>query len=138
MSEDGLSDTEKDRSERLRERRQNVRERGTDVDDTDPGVDTDSPDESGADESTPDAGGSIREERTGMYVYLSDPQTEEVERLYKTLQAEYEFEMDREFQKNRDFYPLLVEYGASTLEGCSPGEIDELLSELRERLHSDE
>jgi len=47
--------------------------------------------------------------------------------LYNVLKAEYEYEYEREFQKNRHFYPLVIKYG---LDGLDAEEIKEKLQHV--------
>lgn len=75
---------------------------------------------------------SIKEEQIGTYMYLPEFQTKELRRLYNVLKAEYEFEHDEEFEKNRHFYPLVVQYGLDTLNGMSTSEIRSHLEQLYE------
>ena len=63
-----------------------------------------------------------------MYMYLPDDQLKEIKRLYNMLKAEYEFEFDEKFEKNRHFYPLVVRCG---LEGLAEMDISEIRDELR-------
>jgi hypothetical protein len=72
---------------------------------------------------------SVKEEQVGTYMYLPKSQKKELERLYNILKAEYEYEYDEEFEKNRAFYPLVVKYGLDSLESLDA-------SELRDRLDS--
>jgi hypothetical protein len=132
-----------DRSERLRKRRKESRDRrrdptrradagpgdrsraGTDVDESDS-------DSSSAEQpSTSEAeSGSVKEEQTGTYMYLPTSQAKKLRRVYNILKAEYEFEFDEEFEKNRHFYPLVVEYGLDNLEGMDASEIRDRLQTL--------
>jgi hypothetical protein len=131
-----------DRSERLRQRRNQSQERPQQSDSSD----VDSPSEpdnsseqsepsepskpSKLDESTPDdTDSSVKEEQVGTYMYLPKSQKKELERLYNVLKAEYEYEYDEEFEKNRQFYPLVVQYGFESLDGLDA-------SEKRERLET--
>ncbi|QSG04871.1 hypothetical protein [Halapricum desulfuricans] len=83
--------------------------------------------ESGASDSV-----SIKEEQIGTYMYLPEIQTKELRRLYNVLKAEYEFEYDEEFEKNRHFYPLVVQYGIEGLDGLDTSEIRSRLEQLYE------
>jgi hypothetical protein len=107
------------RSDRLRRRRS---QRSTS--DTDGTADTSQPDES----SQPSES-SVKEEQVGTYMYLPESQKKEVQRLYNVLKAEYEYEFEDEFEKNRHFYPLLIQYGLDGLDSLDA-------SELKERLDS--
>jgi hypothetical protein len=82
------------------------------------------PDKSGADDR------SVKEEQVGTYMYLPKSQKKELERLYNVVKAEYEYEYDEEFEKNRAFYPLVVKYGFDSLEGLDASEIRERLDSL--------
>jgi hypothetical protein len=133
-----------DRSERLRKRRNQS------IDSTDRGKDRAStgsnpPDETsesgtadgdGSSESDPDGGSepptgstSIKEKQTGTYMYLPDSQTKELRRLYNVLKAEYEFQYDDDFEKNRHFYPLVIQFGLDGLESMDVSEVRRTLRE---------
>jgi len=127
-----------DRSERLRQRRKQSQERAQDVNESETGEPAETaelskpskpdkqsqPDESDSDDS------SVKEEQIGTYMYLPKSQKKELERLYNMLKAEYEYEYDEEFEKNRAFYPLVVKYGFESLEGLDASEIQERLELL--------
>lgn len=72
---------------------------------------------------------SVKEEQVGTYMYLPESQKKEVERLYSILKADYEYEYDEEFEKNRHFYPLLIQYGLDGLDSLDA-------SDIRTRLES--
>jgi hypothetical protein len=74
----------------------------------------------------------VKEEQTPVYMYLPESQTRELKRLYNVLKAEYEYEYDEDFEKNRHFYPLLVQYGLDGLEGSNASELRERLASLSE------
>ncbi|EMA09283.1 hypothetical protein [Haloarcula marismortui] len=130
-----------DRSERLRQRRKQSHERAQDVSEseTDEPAETDKsskpskPDKQ-SEPSEPDEtdvdDGSVKEEQVGTYMYLPKSQKKDLERLYNILKAEYEYEYDEEFEKNRAFYPLVVKYGLESLEGLDASEIRERLDSL--------
>jgi hypothetical protein len=63
-------------------------------------------------------------------MYLPESQTKEMRRLYNVLKAEYEFKFDDEFQKNRHFYPLVIQYGLDSLDGLDAPEIRAHLEEI--------
>lgn len=107
------------RSDRLRRRRS---QRPSEPDKTDETGETDEPSKPSKPSET-----NVKEEQVGTYMYLPESQKKEVQRLYNVLKAEYEYEFDEEFEKNRHFYPLLVQYGLESLDGLdAPG--------LKERL----
>jgi len=126
------------RSERLRRRRKQSTAGAPDQDSAD--------DEAQSNSSTPDvptertdsaeSGSSdeevlsVKEEQVGTYMYLPESQTKELRRQYNILKAEYEFEYDEEFEKNRHFYPLVIQYGLESLEGITASEIRTRLEEL--------
>jgi hypothetical protein len=130
-----------ERSERLRQRRKRSTERTASSErgaDGDPDTDTPRPDDDAdadaeADGESDDGGHvPIKEKQTGTYMYLPESQAKELRRLYNVLKAEYEFEYDEEFEKNRHFYPLAVQHGLESLEGMDSSEIREHLDELYE------
>ena len=59
-------------------------------------------------------------------MYLPESQKKDLERLYNVLKAEYEYEYDLEFEKNRHFYPLVIEQGLDGLDGLDASEIHAL------------
>ncbi|MEF8781589.1 MAG: hypothetical protein V5A39_10200 [Haloarculaceae archaeon] len=128
-----------DRSERLRKRRKESSrkrpraETETEASETELSTATNGheADEDEAEDETEeeDQTTSVKEERTGTYMYLPDPQLKDLKRLYNVLKAEYEFEYGESFEKNRHFYPLVIQYGLDGLE-----EMD--VSDIRESLES--
>lgn len=73
----------------------------------------------------------VKSEQVGTYMYLPKGQKKDVERLYNVLKAEYEYEYDDEnFEKNRHFYPLVVQYGLESLDGLDASDIRERLDYL--------
>jgi len=127
-----------DRSERLRQRRKRSTE-ATEEETTSAESDASKPSKpdelsrsSGRENSEPEEqeAVSIKEEQIGTYMYLPESQTKEMRRLYNVLKAEYEFEFDEEFEKNRHFYPLVVQYGLDNLDGLDASEIREELEQL--------
>jgi len=133
-----------ERSERLRQRRKQSQERAQDVStsETDEPAETDKPSKPSkldkqsepSEPSEPDEtnvdDGSVKEEQVGTYMYLPKSQKKDLERLYNILKAEYEYEYDEEFEKNRAFYPLVVKYGLDSLEGLDASDIRERLDSL--------
>jgi len=83
---------------------------------------TDEPDES---DETP-----VKDEQVGTYLYLPEGQREELRYRYKLLAAEYEREFGEDFEKNRHYYPLVVQYGLDRLESADVTDVKELLDEL--------
>jgi hypothetical protein len=72
----------------------------------------------------------VKEEQVGTYMYLRPSQKRELDKLYKLLSAEYEYEFDEDFEKNRHFYPLVIEHGIAELNGSSADELRELIDGL--------
>lgn len=120
-----------DRAERLRKKRnqagQKTQGTGESTDDDQQSA------ESGASESSDDSQGSIKEEQVGTFMYLPSAQQKELSRLYNLLKAEYEYEYEQDFEKNRHFYPLIVQYGIDGLDSLDAFEIQERLSSLEEQ-----
>ncbi|WP_332900247.1 hypothetical protein [Haladaptatus sp. CMSO5] len=123
--------SDESRANRLRSRRRAAKER---VQTVDPDEETELADNSQPaepskleDEST---SGSVKEEQVGTYMYLPQSQKKELERVYTVAKAQYEYEFDEDFEKNRHFFPLLIQYGIETLDGASAEEINDLLDDL--------
>ena len=74
----------------------------------------------------------VKEQQTGTYMYLPERQVKRLRRQYNVLKAEYEFEYDEEFEKNRHFYPLVVQYGLERLDDLDTAEIRARLEEFYE------
>ena len=127
-----MSEGEGSRAERLRNRRSGRQRSQPDEpserDDSGETSKPSEPDES--DEPSKPSEPSVKDEQVGTYMYLPQSQKKEIQRLYNVLKADYEFEFDREFEKNRHFYPLLVQYGLDSLDGLDASEIQTRLDEL--------
>lgn len=121
-----------ERSERLRQRRQ---QRG-ETDEPAEQSDTSEPSKPSepAEQSEPDETGesseSVKDEQIGTYMYLPEGQHDALKNTYNLLKAKYEAEFDEEFEKNRHFFPLVVEYGLDSLDGADAGDVRELLEEM--------
>jgi hypothetical protein len=124
------------RSERLRQRRkQSTQTPDEDADDEPSSTSSrqDDPSEQPGSTDSDESGEethSVKEEQIGTYMYLPESQTKELRRQYNILKAEYEFEYDAEFEKNRHFYPLVIQYGLESLEGITASEIQTRLEEI--------
>jgi hypothetical protein len=124
-----------DRSERLRQTRNRAKERGrkeeNEEGDSSPSAEASKPDKQ-SEPSKPDEPSetSVNDERVGTYMYLPESQQKELSRLYNVLKAEYEYEHDVEFEKNRHFYPLVIEYGIDGLDSLDASDIKERLDSL--------
>jgi hypothetical protein len=138
-----------DRSERLRETRNRAKERvqesgeAPDSDESavssklsessevsEPSEPSDTSEPNGRTEMDTSSAGSVKDERVGTYMYLPESQQKELSRLYNILKAEYEYEFDAEFEKNRHFYPLVIEYGIDSLDSLEASDIQERLQTL--------
>ena len=111
-----------ERSERLRERRSKTREK---AEQSEPSKPSEQDDKSEADKP------SVKDERSGTYMYLPESQKAELGPTFKILSAEYEREFGDELEKNRHFYPLVVQYGLDGLDGLDASEIKDRLDELQ-------
>lgn len=124
-SEEGES-----RSERLRRRRTSRGERAsaepTETAETEEPDETSEPSKPSQSERKEPSKTSVKEEQIGTYMYLPESQKKEVERLYTVLKADYEYEFEDEFEKNRHFFPMLIQYRLDGLEA----------SEVRDKLDS--
>lgn len=110
-----MSGEEESRADRLRDRRSSRGDRAEADSESEP-----------SEPSQP----TVKEEQVGTYMYLLESQKKEIDRLYNVLKAEYEFEYDHEFEKNRHFYPLLVQHGLESLESLDASEIQNRLESL--------
>ncbi|EJN57279.1 hypothetical protein [Halogranum rubrum] len=125
-----------DRSSRLRERRNKSRDRAANASEgSEPNEDKPSkPDEPSnpaeTDEAEKLSEQSVKEEQVGTYMYLPQSQKREIERTYGLLKADFEYEFGEDFEKNRHFFPLLIQHGLDGLDGLDASDIKELLSEL--------
>ena len=120
-----------DRAERLRQNRNRAKERARDESDSsEPSKLDKSSEPDKTDKTDEPSESSVKDERIGTYMYLPESQQKDLSRLYNVLKAEYEYEYDVEFEKNRHFYPLIIEHGKSGLEGLDASDIRERLERL--------
>lgn len=75
---------------------------------------------------------SVKEDQVGTYMYLPKSQHQDLSHQFNLLKAEYEYEYNQEFEKNRHFYPLVVQYGLESLDSLDASEIQELLDKLHD------
>ena len=122
-------DTDQSRSERLRERRSQRSDRTT-TDDTDTASPADTSETVETTTAEPGDTATIKDEQVGTYMYIPESQKRELQRCYNVLKAEYEYEYDTPFEKNRHFYPLLIQYGLEELDGLDATEIQTRLDSL--------
>ena len=127
-----------DRADRLRQTRNRAKQKATaetaddDTDDNDATVRAESTSKKQPDSTEQgNATSSVKEDQVGTYMYLPEQQHEELSRQFNLLKAEYEYEFG-EFEKNRHFYPLVVQYGLDRLAGLDASEIKTLLQQLDE------
>jgi len=80
---------------------------------------------------------SVKDERVGTYMYLPESQQRELSRLYNVLKAEYEYEYETEFEKNRHFYPLVIEFGIEGLDGLDAFDIKTKLDGLADAVSAE-
>jgi hypothetical protein len=124
-------DDAQSRSERLRQRRQGRSSETAETSEAAQTAETSKTSQtSEQSETSKPSKTSVKEERVGTYLYLSEPQKKDVDRLYNVLKAEYEYEYDEEFEKNRHFYPLLVQHGLDGLDGLDAVGIRERLDSV--------
>jgi hypothetical protein len=136
-----------ERSERLRQRRKQSKDKAQDSDESETDKPSkldetsepekpskpskpDQPDKQDETDERDEQSESVKEEQVGTYMYLPKSQKKDLERVYNILKAEYEYEFDEEFEKNRSFYPLVVEYGLDSLDGLDATEIKDRLDSL--------
>lgn len=117
-----------DRAERLRQNRNRAKERAKETDKSDESDEPSKPSKPDEQSET-----SVKDERVGTYMYLPEGQQKKLSRLYNVLKAEYEYEYDAEFQKNRHFYPLVIKHGISGLDSLDASDIQDRLQDLDAR-----
>ncbi|WP_327054187.1 hypothetical protein [Halomicrococcus gelatinilyticus] len=70
---------------------------------------------------------SVKDDRVGTYMYLPEDQRAELDFAYKELSLAYEREFGDDLEKNRHFYPLLVQAGLEHLDDLDGDAIRERL-----------
>ncbi|SIR72448.1 hypothetical protein SAMN05421858_3436 [Haladaptatus litoreus] len=73
---------------------------------------------------------SVKDTQVGTYMYLPENQRSELDFRYKELNLAYERSFGDELEKNRHFYPLVVQAGLDALDGMDGEEIRDLLFEI--------
>jgi len=119
-----MSEGEDERVDRLRNRRRSARETGetsqssesSDTDESTEASKTDKP--------------SVKDELVGTYMYLPESLKQDVDRYYKKISGDYEFEYGEEMEKNRHYYQLIVRHGFSRIRDADIEEIREMMLEL--------
>lgn len=127
--------SDESRADRLRRRRRAQRDNQADRDESTDSSEPSNPskldetDELSKPNETDDRSESesVKDARVGTYMYLPEEQRGELNFRYKELNLTYERSFGEELEKNRHFYPLVVQAGLEALDGLD-GE------ELRERL----
>lgn len=129
-----------DRASRLREKRnkskQKVRSEASEASRTSKPSKTSETEETAEPEKSEEKDESdeslVKNERVGTYLYLSEEQRDEMRYRYKILSAEYEREFGDELEKNRHYYPLVVQYGLDGLDDCDAQDVREMLDGLED------
>jgi len=119
-----MSEGDDERVDRLRNRRRSARETGetsessesSEVDESEKTSKTDKP--------------SVKDELVGTYMYLPESLKQDVDRYYKKISGDYEFEYGEEMEKNRHYYQLVVRQGFKTIRDADIEEIHEMMQEL--------
>lgn len=120
-----------DRSERLRQKRNKSAEKAKEsADSAKPSKSSKPSEPSEPDKQDKSDETSVKDEQVGTYLYLPKRQKKRINQVYNKLKADYEFEFDEEFEKNRHYYPLLIKYGLDSLESFDSTEIQESLEEM--------
>ena len=135
-----------DRADRLRRRRQRARDKvkSDEGDETNETAETAKPDETaesdeaakpdetdatGESDEGNETGGSekptlsVKDEQKPTYMYLPHSIRRDLDRSYSMLKAEYEYEYQEGFEKNRHFYPLVVSLGLEAVEELDPEDV---------------
>jgi hypothetical protein len=122
-----------ERADRLRNRRREQRDRT--------GTDRDAGDDEAAKGETPakpdkrpgtDGSESVKETQVPQYMYLPEEQQKRLKREFRLLQADWELDYQDEFgelEKNRHYFPLVLEYG---LDRVSSWDIQTVKNHLQE------
>jgi hypothetical protein len=118
-----------DRAERLREKRNQASEKAQETAES-ANEGEQQPAEPESSDTSEESAEPVKVEQVGTYMYLPKNQQKELSRLYNLLKAEYEYEYDQNFEKNRHFYPLVIQYGIDGLDSLDALEIQERLSGL--------
>lgn len=119
-----------DRSSRLRERRNKSRGRAANESESKSSKLDEASKPAETDEADELSEQSVKEEQVGTYMYLPQSQKREIERTYGLLKADFEYEFGEDFEKNRHFFPLLIQHGLDGLDELDASDVKELLSEL--------
>jgi hypothetical protein len=66
---------------------------------------------------------SVKDEQKPTYMYLPHSIRRDLDRSYSMLKAEYEYEYQEGFEKNRHFYPLVVSLGLEAIAELEPEDV---------------
>lgn len=119
-----------DRSERLRRNRNRAKEKAQSSESSEQSQPAQPDEQSEPSETDETDQMSVKDEYTGVYMYLPEEQKNDLGPTYKIISAEYEREFNEELEKNRHFYPLVIQYGLDGLDGLDASEIKERLEEI--------
>lgn len=120
-----------DRASRLRQRRNKAKDRAEEGESepSEPSQPSEPSEQSKTDEPDETDEQSVKDEHEGVYIYLPEGQKDELGHVFNAAKATYEREHGQ-FEKNRHFYPLVVEYGLERVDGAHADELAEMLDEL--------
>lgn len=140
-----MSENDESRANRLRNRRKRTRDRASEQDETD-GADkmdelsesdeTDKPSKpsqpSQTSKSDAGRGTGVKDEQVGTYMYLPESVRDDLAYQFKIQSAEFEREFGEKMEKNRHWYPLVIELGLEQIEGMDPKAIHDRLQHPEE------
>lgn len=133
-----MSDHGDERAKRLSQRRQRQSEAAEQGEPSDaseaskPSEQSETGETSETDEASETGGSSVKDELVGTYMYLPEGLKEDVDRYYKKISGDYEFEYGDELEKNRHYYQLVVRHGFSTIRDAEIEEVREMVQQLEE------
>lgn len=117
-----------DRADRLSRRRKD-RSQSRDEASSNNKFKTDNADNTGDTDNTSNIGTLDENTKTQM-MHLPEEQHKRLMHLYTRMKADYEFEFDDEFEKNRHYFPLVLQYGLDQFEDRDAAEIRQDLVEF--------
>lgn len=131
-----MSDDSDERAERLSRRRQRQREAAEASESSDASEASETSEaskpskQSESTETGETSEQSLKDELVGTYMYLPEGLKEDVDRYYKKLSGDYEFEYGDELEKNRHYYQLVVRHGFETVREAEVEEVREMVESL--------
>lgn len=120
-----------DRADRLSRRRKD-RSQSRDEASSDKTFKTDNTDNTDNIDNTDNVGNLAENTKTQM-MHLPEKQHKRLMHLYTRMKADYEYEFDDEFEKNRHYFPLILQYGLDRFEERDATEIRQDLVEFGEK-----